>query len=333
MKKIAFCMALLLCLIPFATGCNRKKENTQSFFFMDTVITVTLYTNDTKLSKEIFSECEDILSESESLWSRHREGSVVSSFNLAKTDSLTLDSKTAALLARALEVSQKTNGAFDITLAPLSDLWKTCGERDSLPSEEELSSALKACGYEKLSLCQDQLSKNDPAVQIDLGGIGKGAAIDALMSYLNTCDVTGGLVSFGSNVAVFGKKPNGEPFRIALRDPKDETKSVGTLLLPAGKILSVSGDYERFVTVEGERYHHILNAQTGYPTASGLSSVAVICEDGALADALSTALLCMGKDSSMAFYESGVYEFEAVLISSEGEITATKGMDGIFVKN
>ena len=333
MKKLAFCMAVLLCLIPFATGCNSKREVTQSFFFMDTVITVTLYTNDQVLSKEIFSECENILSESETLWSRHRADSVVSRFNLLECESLPLDEKTAALIGRALEVSQKTNGAFDITLAPLSDLWKTCGERDSLPTEAELASALKACGYEKLSFDQTQLSKIDPAVQIDLGGIGKGAAIDELMSYLNTCGVKGGLVSFGSNVAVFGEKPDGEAFRIALRDPKDGAKTLGTLLLPAGKILSVSGDYERYVTIDEKKYHHILDSKTGYPTASGLSSVAVICEDGALADALSTALLCMGRESAMAFYESGVYDFEAVLISSEGEITTTKGMDGIFVRN
>lgn len=333
MKKLAFCMAVLLCLIPFATGCNPKREVTQSFFFMDTVITVTLYTNDQVLSKEIFSECENILSESETLWSRHRADSVVSRFNLSECESLPLDEKTAALIERALEVSQKTNGAFDITLAPLSDLWKTCGERDSLPTEAELASALKACGYEKLSFDQTQLSKIDPAVQIDLGGIGKGAAIDELMSYLNTCGVKGGLVSFGSNVAVFGEKPDGEAFRIALRDPKDGAKTLGTLLLPTGKILSVSGDYERYVTIDEKKYHHVLDSKTGYPTASGLSSVAVICEDGALADALSTALLCMGRESAMAFYESGVYDFEAVLITTEGEITATQGLDGIFVRN
>lgn len=333
MKKLAFCLAFLLCLVPCLSGCPRRNTFSQTFFLMDTMITVTLYTEDGDRATEIFDECEDLLSELDQLWSRHKDGSEATDFNASKGEPISIDPRTKLLIERALEVSQRTDGAFDITVAPLTDLWKICGERGSLPTTEELSSALTSCGYEKLFWKDDQLCKADPNVKIDLGGIGKGGAIGYLMDYLNTCDVMGGLVSFGSNVAVFGKKPDGDPFRIALRDPKDAAKSVGTLLLPAGQILSVSGDYERFVTIDGKNYHHILDPKTGYPTASGLSGVAVICEDGALADALSTALLCMGRESAMAFYESGVYDFEAVLISSEGEITTTKGMDGIFVKN
>ncbi len=333
MKKLAFCLAILFCLLPCLSGCKREKAHSNSFLLMDTVITVTLYTHDATLAGEIFSKCEEILSELDRLWSRHLFESEVARFNASQEGEIFLDSRTESLICTALEVSQKTEGAFDITVAPLSDLWERCGERGSLPSAEELADAMSLCGSEKLFWKEGRLCKSDPDTKIDLGGIGKGGAIGHLMSYLKTCDVSGGLVSFGSNVAVFGKKPNGEPFRIALRDPENAQKSVGTLLLPAGKILSVSGDYERYVTIGGEQYHHILDMKTGYPTNSGLSGVAVICDDGALADALSTALLAMGRDSAMAFYESGIYDFEAVLISSEGELTVTEGLDGIFLEN
>ena len=93
--------------------------------------------------------------------------------------------------------------------------------------------------------------------------------------------------------------------------------------LSGNAVLSVSGDYERYVTVNGQRYHHILDPATGFPSASGLSSVAVLCENGALADALSTALLVMGLEKALAFHASGVFSFEAILITSAGECHVT----------
>jgi thiamine biosynthesis lipoprotein len=105
---------------------------------------------------------------------------------------------------------------------------------------------------------------------------------------------------------------------------------VGTLTLRGGEVLSVSGDYERFVTVDGRPYHHILDPATGYPADTGLSSVAVIARDGALADALSTALFVMGAEAAIALYHSGVYAFEAVLVGSDGALTLTDGAAAVF---
>ncbi|MBE6700134.1 MAG: FAD:protein FMN transferase, partial [Ruminococcaceae bacterium] len=113
-------------------------------------------------------------------------------------------------------------------------------------------------------------------------------------------------------------------------NPKAEDGYAGVLNLQAGQILSVSGDYERYYTINGEKYHHILNPQTGYPAQSGLCSVAVICSDGALADALSTALFVMGEEKARAFYESKVYDFEAVFIDENGNVITTTGLTNVF---
>ena len=331
MKKLSFFLALCLLLGCCLGGCSGNRTQTKSYYLMDTVITITLYTSDKGRAEEIFSRCQEILEELDALWARQKPQSEIAKFNQMEEGTLTLDSRTADVIEQALAVSAKTEGAFDPTLAPLSDLWTSCGERGTLPTEEELRAALSGCGYEKLTLQGNELTKT-AGLAIDLGGIGKGAAVDQLLAYLNTCDLEGGLISFGSNVAVFGKKPNGKPFRIALRDPKDAQGSGGVLLLPEGSVLSVSGDYERYVTIDGKNYHHILDSKTGYPCASGLSGVAVICEDGALADALSTALLCMGYDKAMELYQFGTYAFEAVFVTSDGEVISTKGLDGIFVE-
>lgn len=167
---------------------------------------------------------------------------------------------------------------------------------------------------------------------MDLGGIGKGAAISKLIEYLKTTDIPGGVVSFGSNVAVFGEKRDGSDYRIALRDPFKEGEYAGVLTLSADDVLSVSGDYERYYTINGEKYHHILDPKTGYPAQSGLSSVAVVCSDGALADALSTALFVMGEDAAQELYSAKVFDFEAIFIATDGTLTQTDGMKTIFTQ-
>jgi len=330
MKKLALLLALSLILLSFG-GCGQTEKQSQSFYLMDTLITVTLYTEDGKAAEEIFAECRRLLSELDALWARQKEGSDVSRFNASESGISDLDPRTATLLQKALLADQCTGGAFDMTLAPVSDLWTLCGEENRLPTDMELSDLLSHTGSDKLSLDGTSLKKTDAALQIDLGGIGKGEAISLLMQYLGDTTVMGALVSFGSNVAVLGEKPDGKPYRIALRDPKDANGSIGLLQMKDGEILSVSGDYERYVTVDGKQYHHILNPEDGYPAKSGLSSVAVVARAGAVADALSTAFLVMGKEATLSFYEAGVYAFEAILVTSEGEIYTTAGIADQFV--
>ncbi|MBQ2735444.1 MAG: FAD:protein FMN transferase [Clostridia bacterium] len=329
MKKTALLLTFCL-LLGLFSGCAVKKEHAETFFFMDTVIGVTLYTKESKLAEEAFSKCSTILSELDALWARQQAESDVARWNAA-TDATALNSRTAELIHTALEVSRATNGAFDITVAPLVELWQSSGERNQLPSETALSAALAQVGYEKLSFVDSTtLTKADPHVAMDLGGIGKGAAIDALLAYLTSLRLDGGLITFGSNVAVFGEKPNGQPFRIGLRDPQNALASVGIFQLREKEILSVSGDYERYVTIGGKQYHHILDCKTGYPADQGLASVAVIASDGVLADALSTALFVMGYDAAIKFYKSALYDFEAVFISGDGGLTWTDGLSDRF---
>ena len=329
MKKLCFLLALLLCL-PSLPSCA-VREHTRSFLSMGTTVTVTLYTNDTAAAEQAFAECRLILTELESLWDLRNENGEIAQWNASATGGR-LDARTVTLLQTARSVSNATNGAFDLTVAPLVGLWETCGEENRLPRTEELTELLAHVGASTLALTDQSLLKADPQTKIDLGGIGKGAAMSALIDYLKGTSIAGGLVSFGSNVAVFGQKPDQKPFTVALRDPKNANGTVGRLTLDAGWVLSVSGDYERFVTVNGQRYHHILDPQTGYPAQSGLASVAVIAEDGAVADALSTALFVLGRDGGLDFYQTCTdFRFEALFIESDGTVTATNGFADIWI--
>ena len=325
MKKLCLLLALLISLTALV-GCRQVRAYSESFYLMDTLIGVTLYTDDGDLAEETFAACERLLVELDALWARRRETSEIARLN-ASTEGLDpLDARTLALLRTALDVAERTDGAFDLTVTPLVTLWERCGAENRLPTEAELSAARATVGYETLILTDTGVRKSDTATAIDLGGIGKGAAISYLIEYLEGTDVSGGLVSFGSNVAVFGEKPDGEPFRVAIKHPRAENAVVGKLTLAQGEVLSVSGDYERYVTIGGNRYHHILDPESGYPADTGLASVAVISSDGALADALSTALFVMGIERARELYASHVYDFEAIFVDTAGQVTVTDGL-------
>lgn len=331
MKRLLCALvALLLCLGCFA-GCAGVSSHSSTFYFMDTLITVTLYTKRQADAQKIFDACEAKLAELEGLWDRRNAESEIARFNSSVSGVENLDARTLSLLQTALDVSVATDGAFDMTVTPLVEMWALCEAENRLPHKDELAAALALVDHKAVSVSGQGLSKQDARIAVDLGGIGKGAAISALIGYLETTDACGGLVSFGSNVAVFGDKPNGDPFRVAIKHPREENRALGTLTMPAGTVLSVSGDYERYVTIDGVRYHHILNPKSGYPADTGLASVAVLTGDGALADALSTALFVMGEDAARALYQSGLYDFEAIFADADGSVRYTDGLVGIFV--
>ncbi|MBO5898939.1 MAG: FAD:protein FMN transferase [Clostridia bacterium] len=316
------CCLLLSFLVLTLTACAPTVSE-RVLWHMDTAITVRLY-GDADATEPALSAADDLLDTLDAQLSATDESSPIARFN-ASTDGrdVAFHKDTLALIEQALDISRATNGAFDITTAPLSALWQSSEDTDTLPTEQQLAAALALVGSEHLSLTDGTLTKDAPNVRIDLGGIGKGYACDRLLDELRATEgITAALISMGSNVAVLGEKPDGKPWRIALRDPNDATAALGYLHLTEGQVLSVSGDYERYFTIGGKHYSHILDPETGYPPTNGLRSVAVLCDSGATADALSTALLVMGEDAARALYENGALDFEAVFIY-DGRVSCT----------
>ena len=323
-RRIA-ALLLFLCFVLTTASCATRsvtKYASKTFLMMDTVIEIKLACT-TETAQPIFAKCGEIMTACEQLLSKTISDSAVARFN--RDGNVTCGEREAALIRRMLEICLRTDGAFDPTVEPLVALWNTCGETDRLPSARELTHILDAVGYEKLALSADgTLIRSNPNTAIDLGAIGKGYAIEQVLTYLNSTDIPGGVVSFGGNVAVFGQKQSGEDYRIGVRDPQNMSGVLGYLNMPSG-VISVSGDYERYVTIAGQRYHHIIDPATGYPTDNGLHSVAVICEDAVLADALSTALFVMGAERALAFYRTGIYDFEAIL-TTDSTVILTDGL-------
>ncbi len=325
MRKRVKLLALILCCAMLAASlfaCAPKSlYQTKYIFAMDTDI--GFYINAEKDASELISECEKLIYKIEDTISKTRSGSDVYRLNSGETVKCSVI--TLSIIEQIKTVSAVTNGAFDPTVAGLVSMWQECEKSGTLPSEERLSHELSLVGEENIYMDGDEITLKNGA-QIDLGGIGKGYAEQEVARLIEKNSekfgVVGYMLDFGGMVAVFGEKPNGEKFKVGLKDPDDTSKSRGYVSLKDGYV-SVSGDYERFVTVGGKKYHHIIDPKTGYPADSGLRSVAVISHDAVLADALSTAFFVMGYEKAKMYHDSGVFSFDAVFFFSDGTVIAT----------
>ena len=168
--------------------------------------------------------------------------------------------------------------------------------------------------------------ERDKVTALDLGAVGKGAACDAAVDAYEEAGINRAVVSVGGSVGVYGEKPGGQPWTIALRDP-DTEGSLGTLSLASG-FLSTSGSYEKQFTEDGVTYHHLLDPDTGYPAESGLLSVTVWSGRGTLSDALSTACFVLGLEDSLPVLEQ--FDSEAVFITEDHQIYVTEGLADAF---
>ncbi len=319
--------ALFSTLVLLFGGCAREPEEYRDtvFFAMDTYITVRLAgagVTEEQLD-EASAECERIVRELESVLSAHDPESELYALNHSDTEFTEISETLKDVLTMVYDIHGITDGAYDCTLGGIAELWNITGG-GPVPVQEDIDALLAHTGYDKITLDEKRstVMRSDTDVQLDLGGIGKGAAADRLIWYLEETDIPYGLVSVGGTIGVFGDKPDGTPYKIGIRDPDDPNGVIGYFLIDEG-FVAVSGDYERYFEENGVRYHHIFDPSTGYPADSGLRSTAVYSFNGAQADALSTALFVMGADATLELYEN--YDsFEAVLVSDDG-IVQTEG--------
>ncbi|MCH5186778.1 MAG: FAD:protein FMN transferase [Oscillospiraceae bacterium] len=317
MKRI---LILCVAIILFFSSCAKTREAKKTIFAMDTVMELTVYGNDgeaalTAGEAEIF-RLDDLLD-------RGSEDSDIYKLN-NDIDVDRVSPETIKLVRRALEVGASTDWAFDITIAPVVDIWGFYDQSYRVPSDDEITTALTKVGGDRVNV--------DEAVdlgetKIDLGGVAKGYASQRVSELFRNMGVDSALLNLGGNVQVIGTRPDGDPWRIAVQSP-DGDGYAGVLSLSDAAAVT-SGDYQRHFESGGVDYHHIIDPETGYPADSGLRSVTVVCEDATLADGLSTALFVMGLDAASDYWrENG--GFEAVFITSVGEIYVTSGLKDKF---
>lgn len=330
-RRVICAMAMLLCLVLFAgsaVACGKQSAEQQtqlSFTAMDTVISITLYGNDHDVAG---AAAQQKIIEMEQLWSRTVAQSDITRMNTHGSLPLTaLDDRTVALIALSQTISQSTQGTFDIALGNLIALWGIGNDQQLVPNEEDIKIAQKKSGFEYVELGEAQVSlQND--VRLDVGAVAKGATADEVVKLLNTFDLQGGILSLGGDVICFGNKQDGEAWRVGISDPARQNAYLGYLDLTKDTAVVTSGDYERFFERSGVRYHHILDRSTGFPADNDLSSVSVVHDQGAHADAYSTALFVMGFAGGYKYAQT--HGLQVVFVKKDGTVITTPNIAHLF---
>lgn len=237
----------------------------------------------------------------EAIASTYRGESEISLFNASKsTDWFRVSPEFCSLVAGALEVSHATNGAFDITVAPLVNLWgfgPDMGD-DQLPGDAAIAAAIETVGYQHLATDCDQpaIRKEKSDTAIDLSGWAKGYAVDQVAAFLNARDIDRYLVEIGGELSARGKNAEGKDFSIAIEKPMQTGEMEYTVIRLSNAAVATSGDYRNFFEKDGRRYSHTIDPLTGRPIEHQLTGVTVVSDSAAFADAMATALLVLGPD-------------------------------------
>lgn len=313
MKKI---LALLLLLCLSLTACASDGPAETEIFAMDTYMRLRIWGD-----RELLSDTVDEIRRLEGLFSVTDEKSEI--FLLNRDGQAALSEDTAEILTRAIALSERTGGAFDPTVYPLVSAWGfTLGE-PHIPTQDELNVLLPSVDAAHLRLDGSNAALTD-AAQLDLGGIAKGYTAQKCLELLSEKGVQTAMLSLGGNVQTLGSKPDGKPWVIGIANPEEPTEAIATLTFNGSMAIVTSGGYQRYFDLDGARYHHILDPQTGMPAETGLASVTVLTQDGTTADALSTALFVLGMEKSVELWRESD-DFEAIFITQDRKIFATKG--------
>ncbi len=330
MKKKIVAGVLMLVLL---SACNRAAPSgpvaiQTELNYLGTVISISLYD---EAPASVLEDAFDAVADVHARMSVHEASSEIASLNRdgflgnASPDTL-------ALIEMGRSVSEASGGAFDITVGVLTGLWDIGGEHPNVPEPAKIVRALGVTGYKHLDADAASATVRfaEQGMAADLGAIAKGYACDEAARILREAGVQHAMLDFGGNIYALGEYPDGSPWRIGLRTPLigEEAAYMGILSV-RDKAVVTSGAYERFFEQDGKTYHHILDPHSGYPADSGLLSVTVVCENSAMADALSTACFVLGTQEGLKLIRSwdGV---EGIFITEEKEVFITDGLHTAF---
>ncbi len=320
-RTVAALTALCFLLCMLSSGCNTEEPTAKrSGVFLNTVVTVTLYGTD---DSSLLDDCFEQIRLYEGLFDRFDENSDIARLNASNGEAVTVSKDTANLLTAALRYGALSNGAFDVTVAPVMDLWPFTDSSKPFPIKQDIQAVLPLVNYQKLTVSGTTAQLSSPQSAVDVGGIAKGYIADRLAEYLREKGVMSALLDLGGNIYALGDK-NGREFTVGVRDP-DDAYGLSAVLSVKDCSVVTSGDYERYTEKDGVRYHHLIDPKTGYPADSGLRSVTVVSPHSVDGDALSTACFVLGLDKGLALIES-LNGIEALFIAKDGTLIASSGL-------
>lgn len=351
-NKLGVCCALIVSILITMTGCSMGYEDySGAATVMGTIVQCSFRAYGAGNGENVWLSTQGTGNELEyQMLSRRVDDSEIARLNASagNEEGFELSQELEAYLELCLELSEQTMGAFDITLGALTQLWnidEAAVDSDNyhIPSPEEIENALDVCGYEKLVI-NNHRAYMPAGMVIDMGAVGKGIFLSRIYDDWQQT-VRYGVVAAGGSILTYGYKDGGQRWNVGIADPSGEQSVIATLKLEGTYYVSTSGDYERYVEVDGVRYHHILDASTGYPSESGISSVTAVIKvdanntsgntngnyimsnsmvNGLLSDALTTAIFVLGEKEGLRLAHQ--YDAEILIVRNDGTVVMTDGM-------
>lgn len=315
MKKTVYILIISL-FASILSGCSfgviNPPEYSETRLLMDTVCTIRAGGDN---SDTAVAAAFDRISEIDAAADYYSDSSEVSKINnAAANEEISVSDDIFNILKTALEVSRDSDGAFDITVAPVKDLWNFQSGDHEPPSDAQIQAALSAVGYKKLTLNDESKSvtKADSNVKIDLGGAAKGYASDCVYEVLKSRGIKYAIIDLGGNICVMGKNPS-QPdgsWSVGIQKPFSKSGELSQTIRVSETSVVTSGVYQRCFNWNGKLYHHILDPSDGYPSDNGENSASIIYDSALTADCLATACMVLSFDAA----DSLVQKYNARLI-------------------
>jgi thiamine biosynthesis lipoprotein len=328
--KICGTLVLSLVLLLSPPGTRQGLAARLSFErpMMGTSVEVILWHFDPEASEKAVDQAFAEIKRIEELLSVWRRESKVSEINRSAGERpVQVPPELFGLIRESIRISGTSDGAFDITVQGLGDLWDFHSPVFRVPDAEVVEDRLNLVDYRKIHLQQEgsTVFLEEEGMQISLGGIAKGYAVDRAVAVLRESGIKGGIVSAGGDLVAFGKREDGGPWKVGVRNPRAPSKNIS--VIPVSNLaVATSGDYERYRVVAGRRYHHIIDPRKGYPSR-GCMSVTVVAEHALEADALATAVFVLGLEEGRSLLEK-LPDVEGIIVDGDGKIAASSGLQG-----
>ena len=289
-------------------------ESQALFTAMGCPCEVRLFATDNDLSQQVLRQCHGEVLRFQNKYLRYRDDSIVSKINLSAGQSpVTIDPETSAIMQYSSVCYVQSNGLFDITSGVLRQIWNM--DTQTLPRQSEIDNCLETIGWDKVELETDSIFLPDPGMELDLGGVVKEYASDAIAEKARQAGIESGYVNLGGDIAIIGPQPDKRPWPVGISDPDHTDKPVATIQLSKGAV-STSGGYERYTSIDGKRYSHMINPKTGWPVDS-LLSVSVAAPKAVVAGSLTSIALLQGSDTGVEFLKNCGVAFFAIDQSGE----------------
>ena len=325
------------CLLPalvlgiiLLTSCSSPAPTSESRLMLGTNITITIHDS---VPRGIFTAIWDRIDQIEQRMSinqaRYDDSELLQVNRAAGTHPVAVSDETLAVIQEGIRVGELTDGAFDISVAPLVLLWMVTGSTPRVPSEQAVTTALELVDYTRIQIEGNEIYLPEPGMGIDVGGIAKGYAVAEAARLLRESGVKHAILDFGGDLMAVGTRPDGRSWRIGLQDPTQRRGSLMGVVEVIDFSIVTSGVYERYFEQDGVRYHHIIDTQTGFPTRNELTSVTILSVDPTFGDALSTGAFVMGLRDGFRLIEE-LEDVEGVFIDSMQRVYLTSGVRDRF---